>query len=77
MDINLCIHHLGLNANRYRLTQNPPPHEFVEWLGSDPQPTQAELQTAWAEIEADPDYQAHLADPTVRYPNKQYNYTKG
>ena len=69
MDINLCIHHLGLNANRYRLTQNPPPHEFVEWLGPDPQPTQAELETAWAEIEADPDYQAHLADPTVGYPN--------
>ena len=71
MDINLCIHHLGLNANRYRLTQNPPPHEFVEWSGPDPQPTQAELETAWAEIEADPDYQAHLADPTVRYPKPE------
>jgi hypothetical protein len=69
MDINLCIHHLGLNANRYRLTQSPPPHEFVEWLGPDSQPTQAELETAWAEIEADPDYQAHLADPTLGYPN--------
>ena len=68
MDINLCIDHLGLNDNRYRLTQNPPPHEFVEWLGSDPQPTQAELEAAWAEIEADPDYQAHLADRTLGYP---------
>ena len=53
------------------VTQNPPPHEFVEWSGSDPQPTQAELQTAWAEIEADPDYQAHLADPTVGYPKSE------
>jgi hypothetical protein len=65
MDINLCIHHLGLNANRYRLTQSPPPHEFVEWSGPDPQPTQAE---AWAAIEADPDYQAFLADRTLGYP---------
>lgn len=68
MDINLCIHHLGLNANQYRLTQSPPPHEIIEWNGDDPQPTQAELETAWAEIEADPDYQAYLADPTARYP---------
>jgi len=68
MDINLCINHLGLNANQYRLTQTPPPHEIIEWNGDDPQPTQSELETAWAEIEADPDYQAHLADPTARYP---------
>ena len=68
MDINLCIHHLGLNANQYLLTQTPPPHEIIEWNGDDPQPTQAELETAWAEIEADPDYQAHLTDPKLRYP---------
>ena len=68
MDINLCIHHLGLNANQYRLNQSPPPHEIIEWNGDDPQPTQSELETAWAEIEADADYQAHLADPTARYP---------
>jgi len=68
MDINLCIHHLGLNANQYRLNQSPPPHEIIEWSGPDPQPTQAELEAAWAEIEADADYQAHLADPTARYP---------
>ena len=68
MDINLCINHLGLNANQYRLNQNPPPHKIIEWRGSDPQPTQAELETAWSAIEADPDYQAFLADPTVGYP---------
>jgi len=68
MDINLCIHHLGLNANQYRLTQTPPPHEIIEWSGDAPQPTQSELETAWSEIEADPDYQAYLVDPTVRYP---------
>jgi hypothetical protein len=55
MDINACIHHLELNANRYRLTQSPSPHEFVSWDedNSDPQPTQAELEAAWAEIADD------------------------
>ena len=59
---------MGLNANQYRLTQSPPPHEFVEWSGSDPQLTQSELETAWAAIEADPDYQAFLVDPSLSYP---------
>ena len=55
MDINACIHHLGLNVNQYRLTQSPPPHEFIEWDDSnpDPQPTQEELEAAWAEIADD------------------------
>ena len=69
MDINLCIHHLGLNANSYRLNQNNTPHEITHWDGPASQPTQAALEAAWVEIEADSDYQAHLADPiTNRYP---------
>ena len=47
MDINICINRLGLNGNRYRLNQSNPPHYFIEWSGSDPQPTEAELQSAW------------------------------
>jgi len=47
MDINLAIDHLGLNANRYKLTQSVPPHSIVEWDGPDPQPTEAELQAAY------------------------------
>ncbi len=50
MDINHCIDHLGLNANTYRLDKSNPPHKIIEWTGSDPQPTQSELETAWAEI---------------------------
>jgi hypothetical protein len=53
MDINQCIDKLGLNANTYRLDKSDPPHKFIEWTGSDPQPTQSELKTVWAEIEAD------------------------
>lgn len=47
MDINICVDRLGLNANTYRLTQSPPPHEIIEWLGPDPEPTAAELKAAW------------------------------
>ena len=47
MDIHLCIDHLGLNRNSYRLTQSNPPHEFIAWDGPDTQPTQEELETAW------------------------------
>jgi hypothetical protein len=69
MDINLCIHHLGLNANRYRLTQSPPPHEFVEWSGPDPQPTQAELETAHAEWQAEHDAQEYARNRQAEYPS--------
>ena len=51
MDINICIDHLGLNRNAYRLTQSNPPHEFIAWDGPDPQPTQEELSTAWTQIQ--------------------------
>ena len=69
MDINHCIDHLGLNRNTYRLTRSAPPHEFIEWNGPDSQPTQTALESAWAEIEVDPDYQLHLSDPiNNRYP---------
>jgi hypothetical protein len=47
VDINICIDELKLNANTYRLTQSPPPHEIIEWLGPDPEPSEIELQAAW------------------------------
>lgn len=68
MDIHLCIDHLGINRNSYGLNQSNPPHEIIRWDGPATQPTQAELETAWAEIQADADYQAHLADPKKAYP---------
>lgn len=64
MDINLCIHHLELNSNSYRLNQNNTPHEITHWYGPDAQPAQAVLESAWAEIEDDANYQKYLADPT-------------
>ena len=51
MDIHLCIDHLGLNRNTYRLTQSVPPHEFISWDGPDSQPTQEELEVAWVEAQ--------------------------
>ena len=54
LDINLCIDYLNLNANRYRLNKSDPPHEFIEWDASnpDPQPTEAALKKAWVKAEA-------------------------
>jgi len=30
-DINLALLQLNKHANRYRLTQTPPPHTIIEW----------------------------------------------
>jgi spore coat polysaccharide biosynthesis predicted glycosyltransferase SpsG len=68
MDINLCVDQLGLNANYYTLNQGNAPHEIVSWDGPDPQPTQSVLEAAWADIEADEDYQVHVADNSKAYP---------
>ena len=51
MDIHACIDYLGLNANKYRLDQSVPPHVIIEWNGDDPQPTDAELEAAWVEVQ--------------------------
>ena len=53
MDIHVCIDHLRLNANRYRLDDNHPPHSIIEWPDSNPdeQPTVAQLEAAWEECE--------------------------
>ena len=59
MDISICIDHLGLNRNEYRLTQSVPPHSIAEWSGADPQPTQEQLETAWAEWQAEHDSKAY------------------
>ena len=69
MDINQCIDKLGLNANTYRLDKSDPPHKFIEWTGSDPQPTQAELETAWAEIEAEIKATQYQRDRAEAYPS--------
>ena len=53
MDINICIDNLGLNANTYKLDQSNPPHSITEWTGTDTQPTQAELESAWTSYVAE------------------------
>jgi len=51
MDIHACIDYLGLNQNQYRLDQSVPPHVIIQWNGDDPQPTDAELEAAWVEVQ--------------------------
>ena len=47
--INFALFQLNKNANRYRLTQTPPPHTIIEWDSdnTDAQPTDDELNAAW------------------------------
>jgi len=68
MDINICIDRLGLNANTYKLNQSNPPHSITEWTGSDTQPTQEELETAWASYTAEYDSQAYARNRKTEYP---------
>jgi|TARA_R100001530_G_scaffold43522_1_gene33079 hypothetical protein len=69
MDIHLCIDHLKLNLNSYRLDQSNPPHEIIGWDGPDPQPTFSELSTAWAEIGATHDSQEYARKRQAEYPS--------
>ena len=69
MDINICINRLGLNGNRYRLNQSNPPHYFIEWSGSDPQPTEAELQSAWDSYVAEQAATQYQRDRKAEYPS--------
>ena len=49
MDIHLALLQLGLSTSRYRLSQSPPPHTIIEWIGPGTQPTDAEVQAAYDE----------------------------
>ena len=68
MDINICIDKLGLNSNTYKLNQSNPPHSITEWTGSDTQPTQSELESAWTEYQAEQDSTQYQRDRATEYP---------
>jgi len=53
MDIFICLNRLGVKPDQLRLSQSVPPHTIVEWIGGDPQPTEAELQAAWDAYQAE------------------------
>ena len=53
MDIAICLKRLGVKPEELVLSQSTPPHTIVEWIGGDPQPTEAELQAAWDAYQAE------------------------
>jgi hypothetical protein len=53
MDIPICLNRLGVKPEELSLSQSNPPHTIVRWVGGDPQPTEAELQAAWDEYQAE------------------------
>ena len=81
MDINIAIHHLGLNSNRYKLTQSIPPHSIVEWDGPDPQPTESELESAYTSAIAEMALEQSKQNRAVAYRNESdplfFKYQRG
>lgn len=69
MDINICIDRLSLNNNQYKLNQSNPPHHFIEWSGSDPQPTESELQAAWDAYVSEEAATQYQRDRAAEYPS--------
>ena len=52
MDIHLALRQLGMSNNTYKLSNDVPPHEILEWYGPDSQPTEEELRAAWETCKA-------------------------
>jgi len=46
-DIGICIEKMGLSVQYVAFNSPVPPHQITNWEGSDPEPTDAELQTVW------------------------------
>jgi len=69
MDLVKCIDSLNLDFDEYRLSQSVPPHSIIEWRGNDPQPTEAELATAWSEIQANEAATQYQRDRASAYPS--------
>jgi hypothetical protein len=53
MNIPICLERLNKRPEILALSQATPPHSIVEWIGGDPQPTEAELQSAWDAYQAE------------------------
>jgi|TARA_B100000282_G_C31727567_1_gene489244 hypothetical protein len=58
MDIQMALQELGLvKSNEYTITQSNAPNAIDKWFGPDPQPTEDELNTAWASfVSKNPDW---------------------
>ena len=68
MDIHLALLRLGENRNKYKLSNDVPPHEILEWYGPDRQPTEAELQAAWEEYQAEQQKTEYQRQRKAEYP---------
>ena len=66
VDIPLAIEKLGLSKNEYKLSSSVPPHNIVEWKGSDSRPSDDQINTAWTNWKAQDKYKG---DREASYPN--------
>ena len=57
MQVYLELEELGLGGNVFYVTKSDAPNAIFKWLGPDPEPTQEQLETAWASfLEKNSDY---------------------
>ena len=67
MDVHLAILQLGKNNNQQTL--NDAKTGIKEWRGSDPEPTQSELNEAWNTYKANSDAVAYKGKRKAEYPS--------
>tara|TARA_Y100001973_G_C5077934_1_gene270989 strand:- start:53 stop:247 length:195 start_codon:yes stop_codon:yes gene_type:complete len=57
MQIYLALEELGLSGNVFHVTKSDAPNAISKWFGPDPEPTQEQLEAAWASfLEKNPDW---------------------
>tara|TARA_R100001082_G_scaffold9001_1_gene5191 strand:- start:737 stop:1054 length:318 start_codon:yes stop_codon:yes gene_type:complete len=66
VDIPLAIEKLGLSKNEYKLSSSLPPHNIVEWTGSDSRPSDDQINTAWTNWKSQDKYKG---DREASYPS--------
>lgn len=60
MNTKMAIAELGITHGEYLLNQSQHPNHIIKWESSEPQPTQEELEAAWASfLEKNPDWAAN------------------
>lgn len=67
MNIDIAIGQLGLSHCSYNA--NPKTGEIYQWYGPDDQPTEAELQAAWKEYEAEQQKIEYKRKRKAEYPS--------
>ena len=79
-NIIVALEHLNKHSNEYELDQSIPPHKIVGWKSEnkDTQPTDDEINAAWADWKAKEQYKLLRADAYPDWTEQlEYIYDNG